>query len=189
MKVVVQTSESALKTFRLLSNMTVKNIINYLKGHGPSPPSRISKGLEISPSTASRCLQDMLEYNIVKARWETRSIQDRPLKVYSLVPNVLRFEFVLTGSGLKALKPGHHVRFKGDHLVEFKEGDKRGVYASLESVPFKFEGLTGEVLKEIAKGEHAFEALQDKFKEKQQELVTSLKHLMTLGLIEIVSKK
>ncbi len=40
MKVVVQTSESAIKTFRLLSNLTVKNIINYIKESGPSPPSK-----------------------------------------------------------------------------------------------------------------------------------------------------
>ena len=189
MKVVVQTSESAVKTLRLLSNLTIKNIINYLKENGPSPPSRIAKGLGLSPSTASRCLQDMFRYNIVKARWETKSIEDRPLKVYSLVPNIVRFEFVLTGSGVKALKAGHLMRFRGDHLVEFKDDEKRGVYASLDNVPFKFDGLTADILKEIAKGDNRFEDLRNKFDEKQDELTASLKHLLTLGLIEAVSKK
>ena len=189
MKVVVQTSESAIKTLRLLSNLTIKNIINYLKEHGPSPPSRIAKNLGLSPSTASRCLQDMLRYNIVRARWETKSIQERPLKVYSLVPNVLRFEFVLAGSDVKMPKPEHFVKFKGTHLVEFKEDDKRGVYVSLDNVPFRFDGMTGEVLKEIAKGDNKLEELLGRFKERSEDVLTSLKHLLTLGIVEAVSKK
>lgn len=183
MKVVVQTSESAIKTFRLLSNLTIKNIISYIKENGPSPPSRIAKGVGISPSTASRCLQDMLKYNIVKARWVTRSLEERPLKVFSLVPNILRFEFVLNDQDMRSLRPSHEVKFAGDHFLEFKDADKRGAYATKESAAFRFEGATAEVLKEISRGGYTVDDLRSKFRDRPEELNSALKHLLTLGMV------
>jgi DNA-binding Lrp family transcriptional regulator len=174
MKVVVQTSESAIKTFRLLSNLTIKNIINYIKESGPSPPSKIARGVGISPSTASRCLQDMLKYNIVKAKWVTTSLEDRPLKVFSLVPNILRFEFVLNDPNIRSLKPTHEVRFLGSHFMDFKE----------EEAAFRFDGTTAEVLREIARGSHTVDDLKSKFRDKPEELNSALKHLLTLGMVE-----
>lgn len=184
MKVVVQTSESAIKTFRLLSNLTIKNIINYIKENGPSPPSKIARGVGISPSTASRCLQDMLKYNIVKAKWVTTSLEDRPLKVFSLVPNILRFEFVLNDPNIKSLKPTHEVRFLGSHFIDFKEADKRGAYATKEEAAFRFDGTTAEVLREIARGGYTVENLKSKFRDRPEELNSALKHLLTLGMVE-----
>ena len=184
MGVVVQKSESALKTFRLLSNLTIKNIIKYLKENGPSPPSRIARGTGISPSTASRCLQEMRSFNIVKARWETKSVDERPLKVYTLVPNVLRFEFVLNEPKVKALRAKHSVRFLGNGLVDFKEDDKKYAYVSLGEAPFRFEGSTAEVLKEVSRNSYTIEELKNKF-EDHPELEKDLKHLLTLGIIDI----
>jgi len=184
MKVVVQTSESAIKTFRLLSNLTIKNIINYIKENGPSPPSKIARGVGISPSTASRCLQDMLKYNIVKARWVTTSLEERPLKVYSLVLNILRFEFVLNNPKMKSLKPTHEVRFMGTHFMDFKDNDLRGAYATKEEAAFRFEGTTAEVLKEVSRGGHTVDDLRNKFRDRPEELNSALKHLLTLGMVE-----
>jgi DNA-binding Lrp family transcriptional regulator len=183
MKVVVQTSESAIKTFRLLSNLTIKNIINYLRDNGPSPPSRIARGTGISPSTASRCLQEMKDLNIVKAKWETASVDDRPLKIYSLVPNILRFEFVLNDPNTQ-VKPSHKVNFMGDSVSDFKEDDRKGIYTSLGDVPFKFDSHSAEILKEISRGDYSYEDLKDKFKE-NKEFGNVLKHMMTLGLVEV----
>ena len=180
----MQTSESAIKTFRLLSNLTIKNIINYIKESGPSPPSKIARGVGISPSTASRCLQDMLKYDIVKARWVTTSLDERPLKVFSLVPNILRFEFVMNDPKMRSLKPTHEVRFIGSHFIDFKDNDKKGAYATKESAAFRFDGVTAEVLKEIAKGGSTVDNLKSKFRDTPEELNGALKHLLTLGMVE-----
>ncbi len=189
MKVVVQTSESAIKTFRLLSNLTVKNIINYIKENGPSPPSKIARGVGISPSTASRCLQDMLKYEIVKAKWVTTSLDERPLKVFSLVPNILRFEFVMNDPKMRSLKPSHEMSFTGSHFIDFKDGDKRGAYATKESAAFRFDGVTAEVLREIARGVPTVDGLRSKFRDKPDELNSALKHLLTLGMVEARAPK
>ncbi len=183
-KVIVQKSEDAIKALHLLSNLTIKNIVNFLKENGPSPPSQIARGVNISPSTASRCLQELRKFNIVTAKWKTVSIDDRPLKIYRLVPNVLRFDFVLNEPKTSSIKPGHVVKFKGSDLVDFKDGDKKGIYASLESVPFKFSDLTASILKE-AERNPSFKDLKDKFAENEEGFKEGLKRLLTLGLIEI----
>lgn len=187
MKVVVQQSEEALKVFRLLSNLTIKNIINYLKENGPSPPSQIARGVDISPSTSSRCLQDLRKYNIVRAKWETKSVEERPLKVYTLVPNILRYEFVLHVPKKTPIKNDHSILFKGAHLVDVKEDDKKVVYVSMDDTPFRFEGARGDIIKEIAKGGYTYKDLADKFKDEGFD--SHLKHLITLGLVEVTQAR
>lgn len=184
MKVIVQESEDAIKALHLLSNLTIKNIVNFLKENGPSPPSQIAREVNISPSTASRCLQELRKFNIVAAKWKTVSIDDRPLKIYRLVPNVLRFDFVLNEPKTSSIKSEHVVKFKGSALVDFRDGDKKGLYASLESVPFRFSDLTASILKEAEKSP-TFKDLKDKFAENEAEFKEGLKRLLTLGLIEI----
>lgn len=183
MGVVVQTSESALKTFRLLSNLTIKNIIEYLKENGPSPPSRISKGTGISPSTASRCLQEMRRFNIVKAKWETTSVDERPLKVYTLVPNIMRFEFVLNDPKTKTLRANQSVKFLGSGMVDFKDGDKRCAYVSLGDAPFRFDGDMAELVRELSRSSYTVEELKKRFE--GPELEKNLRKLWTLGIIDI----
>lgn len=184
MKVTVQKSEDAIKALHLLSNLTIKNIVNFLKENGPSPPSKIAREVNISPSTASRCLQELRKFNIVAAKWKTISIDDRPLKVYRLVPNVLRFDFVLNEPQTGSIKPEHVVRFRGSALVDFKDGDKKGLYTSMESVPFRFSDVTASILKE-AERSPSFKELKGKFAEDEEGFKEGLKRLLTLGLIEI----
>ena len=188
MKIIVQRSENAVKTLHLLSNLTVKNIVNHLKENGPSSPSRIAKALNISPSTSSRCLQDMRRYNIVKAEWKMESIDDRPEKIYELVPNILRFEFVLSEPELANLNPEWEMIFTGNSLTDFKSGDNKGVYVSLDTVPFRFDGLEAELLKECSKG-WTIGGLREKYKEKPEAFDKSLKRLVTIGLINLQQPK
>jgi len=189
MKIIVQESEKAIKTLHLLSNLTVKNIVNFLKENGPTCPSKIARGLNISPSTSSRCLQDMRKYNIVKAEWKTESIDDRPEKIYQLVPNILRFEFVLTEPNISSINPDSEITFSGNSITDFKEGDKKGIYVSLESVPFRFEGLGAEIIKDCAKN-WSFGDLKEKYKNKSEEFEKSFKKFLTLGLVELdISKE
>ncbi len=188
MRIIVQESEKAIKTLHLLSNLTVKNIINYLKENGPSSPSKIAKGLNISPSTSSRCLQDMRKLNIVKAEWKMESIDDRPEKIYQLVPNILRFEFVLAEPNITSVNNDSKILFTGNTITDFKEGDKKGVYVSLGSVPFRFEGLGAEILKESVKG-WSFSGLREKFKDNAEEFDKHIKKFLTLGLIELQNPK
>jgi predicted transcriptional regulator len=184
MKIIIQKSEDAIKVLNLLSNLTMKKIIDFLKEHGQSSPSKIAKELNISPSTASRCLHSLKEYNLLKARWVTESIDERPLKIYELVPNIIRFEYVLNEPRLGDIKPEHIIIFKGSSLIEFKEDEKRGVYVSLESVPFRFEGLTADILKETTKQPN-FEYMKNRYKDNEVEFEKSLKKLLRFGLIEI----
>lgn len=184
MKIIVQESEKAIKTLHLLSNLTVKNIVNFLKENGPTSPSKIAKGLNISPSTSSRCLQDMRKYNIVKAEWKMESIDDRPEKIYELVPNILRFEFVLSEPIMSSITPDSEIVFSGNSITDFKDGDKKGVYVSLESVPFRFEGASAEIIKDCIKN-WSFGNLKDKYKDRTEEFEKSFRRLLTLGLIEL----
>ena len=186
MKVIVQESEDAIKALHLLSNLTIKNIVNFLKENGPSPPSQIARGVNISPSTASRCLQELRKFNIVSAKWKTVSVDERPLKVYRLVPNVLRFDFVLNEPKTNGIKPDHLVKFKGSGLVDFKDGDKKGIYASVESVPFRFTDLTASILKETERVP-TFKDLKAKFAEDEEGFKEGFKKLLTLGLIKVES--
>lgn len=188
MKIIVQESERAIKTLHLLSNLTVKNIVNYLKENGPTSPSKIARGLNISPSTSSRCLQGMRKYNIVSAEWKMESIDDRPEKIYQLVPNILRFEYVLTEPNTNMINPESIIKLSGNSVTDFKEGDRKGVYVSLESLPFRFEGLTAEILKECTKG-WTLGGLKEKYKDNSEEFDRSLKKLQTLNLIELQSPK
>jgi predicted transcriptional regulator len=185
MDVVVQKSENAIKTLNLLSNLTISNIIDFLKENGPSSPSEIARKVNISPSTASRCLQELRKYNLVKARWKTTSIDERPLKIYTFVPNVLRFEYVLNKPKLEDIKPKNLVTFRGENICEFKDDKERGVYVSLESMPFRFGGLTADVIKEIEKNNYTFEELKNKFSEEAEEFTNAFRHLLTLGLITL----
>lgn len=185
MRVITHKSEDAIKTLKLMSNLTHKNIIDYLKENGPTSPTKLSRELNISTSTASRCLKKLREYNILKARWKTESVDERPIKLYSLVPNVLRFEYVLHQP-----RPGESgkVRFKGQSLSEFEENDRKGIYVSLEKLPFRFEGLTADMLKEIEKNDYSLEELKEKYSE-EEGFRNSFQKLLTLGLVEIEQKE
>ena len=162
--------------------------MNHLRETGPSSPSKIAKALNISPSTSSRCLQDMKRYNIVKAEWKMESIDDRPEKIYELVPNILRFEFVLSEPELANMNPESEIVFTGDSVTEFKSGDSKGVYVSLDNVPFRFEGIDAEVLKECSKG-WTVGNLREKYKERPDAFDKSLKRLATLGLVQVQAPK
>ena len=188
MKIIVQKSENAIKTFHLLSNLTIKNIISFLKENSPCSPSRIARELNISPSVASKWLNEMRKYNIVNARWKTTSVEERPLKLYSLVPNVLRFEFVLNEPRVDRIKPEQRLSFRGEGIAEFKDGDRKGIYASLESMAFRFDGATAIILKEVSKGGYTLQELRVKF-EGVEEFDSSFRHLFTLGLIGIEQEK
>ncbi|MBL7206350.1 MAG: winged helix-turn-helix transcriptional regulator [Candidatus Aenigmarchaeota archaeon] len=183
-RVTVQKSEDALKTFHLISNLTVKNIIECLK-EGPAPPSEIARKVNISPSTASRCLQEMRKYNIVDANWKTSSIDERPLKMFRLVPNLLRFEYMIRMPESEPPKPEHIVMFSGNCVSEFRENDKRGVYVSIESVPFRFEGTEAEIIKECA-NEIKFTDLRKKFGD-INDFESTIKKLLNLGIIRLKS--
>jgi DNA-binding Lrp family transcriptional regulator len=187
MKVIVQQNEDAIKTFRLLSNLTIKNIVEYLKRNGPSPPSKIARELNISPSTVSRCLQELRRYNVVKAKWKTISIDERPIKIYRLVPNVLRFEFVINEPRIDYR--GKRIIFNGTFVSDFKERGKKGVYVSLDNLPFRFEGVAGEIIREISRSEYTFEELENKFGEAKEDFRSALKYLLTFGLIELRSEE
>jgi predicted DNA-binding ArsR family transcriptional regulator len=188
MKIIVQESEKAIKTLHLLSNLTVKNIVDYLKENGPTSPSKIAKGLNISPSTSSRCLQDMRKFNIVKAEWKMESIDDRPEKIYQLVPNILRFEFVLAEPNISSLNPDSEIIFSGNSLTEYKEGDEKSVYVSLESVPFRFQGLGAEIVKDCSKN-WSFGDLKEKYMDNSDEFEKIFRKLLTLGLVEMRKTK
>ncbi len=185
MKVIVQQNEDAVKTFRLLSNLTIKNILDYLKEKGPTPPSKIARELNISPSTVSRCLNELRKYNIVKAKWKAISIDERPIKIYRLVPNVLRFEFVINEPKIDF--KGKQIIFRGSLVSDFKEKDRKGVYVSLDEVPFKFEGITAEIIKELSRNDYTFEELKDKFKDEKKDFLLAMKNLLMFGIIELKS--
>ena len=175
-----------MKSLHLLSNLTIKNIINILKEEGPLPPSRISRLAKISPSTASRCLQTLKDFNIVSAKWSTGSIDDRPLKIYALVPNIIRFEFILN-EGKKKIKNDHYLILNAEDFVEYKKGDKRVVYLSLNDAPFKFDGLAADLLKEIEKGNDHVNSLKNKFK--GEDFDSTLKNLLLLGVLDVKQRK
>jgi len=183
MKTTVQESEDAIKSFNLLSNLTTRNIINFLRDNGPSSPSEIARKINISPSRVSICLQNLLKYNLVSARWKPVSIDERPLKLYTLVPNVLRFEFVLNEPN-NEIKTDHTIEFRGNNLMEFKDNKERGAYVSLGHVPFRFGGHIADVLKECTKGP-SFGMLAEKYKGDEDALNKDLKKLLAFGLIEI----
>lgn len=184
MKVIVQKSEDALKTLHLISNLTIKNIIEYLK-KGPAPPSKIAREVNISPSTVSRCLQEMRKYNIVSASWKTSSVDERPLKIFRLVPNVLRFEYMIKKPETKPIKPEHVIGFAGNCLAEFKEDDMKGVYTSMESVPFRFDGIEAEIIK-ASLSEPSFSDMKKRFKD-NSEFEPAFQRLVNLGIIQVKS--
>jgi len=183
MKVIIQESEDAIKTFNLLSNLTTRNIINFLRDNGPASPSEIARKINISPSRVSICLQELRKYNLVNAKWKAISIDERPLKIYKLVPNILRFEFVLNDPKLLP-KKDHTIKFKGDRISEFKINNEKGIYVSMESVPFRFDGMTSDIIKECMK-DPKFGVLSNKFKDNEEEFNQNFKRLLTLGLIDI----
>ncbi len=130
----------------------------------------------------------MRKFNIVKAKWEAKSIDERPLKVYTIVPNIMRFEFVLNEPKIKTLKANHNIKFMGNGMVEFKENDRKFAYVSIEDAPFRFEGTTAEMLKEISKNSYRVDELRNKFSE-HEDFEKDLKHLLTLGIIDITLSK
>jgi predicted transcriptional regulator len=183
MKIIVQESEDAIKTFNLLSNLTTRNIINFLRENGPASPSEIARKTNVSPSRVSICLQQLRRYNIVSAKWKTISIDERPLKIYRLVPNILRFEMVLNDPRIISGSEDT-IRFMGDSIADFKKDNEKGVYVSMQSVPFRFDGITSDILKECTK-EPTLGVMKEKFKNDEEEFNQSLKKLITLGIVEM----
>ncbi len=183
MKITIHEGEDAIKTFNLISNLTTRNIINFLKENGPSSPSEIAKRINISPSRVSICLQNLRKYNIVTAKWKPVSIDERPLKIYRLVPNILRFEFMINKPKTQ-YSDDHIIKFAGNSMVEFKNESERGVYVSLNTIPFRFKSEMANILKECTKNP-SFGVLAEKFKDQGEEFNKIIKRLLTLGLIEI----
>jgi len=183
MKIIVQESDDAIKTFNLLSNLTTRNIVNFLREAGSASPSEIARKINVSPSRVSICLQELRKYNIVDAKWKSVSIDERPLKLYRLLPNILRFEMVLNE---QKSEPGNEdvMKFRGESVAEFKNDDERGVYVSMHSIPFRFNGTTADIIKECAK-EPKFGVLKEKFSENEQQFGQNFKRLITLGLVEV----
>ncbi len=185
MKISVQKSENAVRVLHLLSNLTIKKVVDFLKENGPSFPSEIAKKLDISPSTASRILQKLKSYELVRAKWKTDSVEERPLKMYELVPNILRCEIVLNEPReIEKISPEDIITFNGNTLTFWKENGKKGAYVSMETIPFRFEGMASDIIKECTRNP-TFENLKLKFRENQEEFKLNFKKLLTLGIIGI----
>lgn len=183
MKIICQENENAIAVLQLLSNLTIRNIVNFLKDKESASPSEISKKLNISPSTASRCLNDLRKYNLVTAKWKTDSIDDRPLKLYKLVPNLLRCELILTKT-IDKIHTEKDLELLGNDISYFDHSEGKGVYISLDDVPFRFSGLDAEIIKEIEKNA-SLKNLIKKF-EDETEVKRIVKKLLTIGLIGFV---